>query len=182
MAALLCGLLPAPTGPAITTLVDRFGFAVELDALWGALIAGALGWHAARASSRRDSIGRIALTGALLVAAFVPGLGAGVLAPALLLSLSCTQARRLVAILVQCSALALLVPASSGPLPGPGDCFAALTVLLACWFSVHSARAVAANDNPLLKRTAPNPWLPTEVAHVTFAPSNPGIRGFSDVQ
>ena len=128
--------------------------------LAGVLGLGLLAWHFARLTAVpvADPLAA-ALAAALGAAALLPGLAPQALVVPVILSLWVAWRRndqRVVALLVQCGALATV---SATTINQFGFTFITVTILgIASFMALRSASA-AANDNPSMERIATNSWL-----------------------
>lgn len=136
----LGGLGPSLHGGASLLPWGAFGLAIAGG-------AGLLAWHLAQlAALPRAGLAAAALPAALIPAALFPAIGAGALAPVLLLALLAGPRHKLAVCLAGAGAAAAL---AGGPV---GAACASGAMLAAAWRLLP--RSPAANDNPSMERAA----------------------------
>lgn len=184
-------ILAALAGLAVTLTLGLAGAtplpgfdSIVLSGLMAVAGLGALAWHFARLTilPLADPV-LAALIPALTVAVLAPGMGITVLAAPAILSLwAAWRAReqRLVALMVQCGALAAIAPL---PVNRMAACSLTVTMLGIAWFLAAKSLSGAANDNPSMERSTGNNWLPGAPACDNKATDSiPGKWGVSNVQ
>ncbi|NML06437.1 hypothetical protein [Sphingomonas sp. G-3-2-10] len=155
-----------------------------LSALMTIAGVGALAWHFARLTILPLADPRLAaLIPALTAAILAPGMGMGaLLAPAILsfwAAWRCPE-QRLVALMVQCGALATI---AFDMVNAAAACSLTVMMLGIAWFSAAKSLSRAANDNPSMERTISNNLMPGALAcDNKVTDSIPGKWGVSNVQ
>lgn len=163
--------LPRPDSAVLNALMAIAGF-------------GALAWHFARLTILPLADLRLAaLIPALTVAILAPGMALTVLlAPAILAFWAVRRCpeQRLVALMVQCGALAAV---TLGMVNASTACAFTVMMLGIAWFLAAKSLSGAANDNPSMERSPSNNPMPGAPAcDNKVTDSIPGKWGVSNVQ